>query len=90
MAGRSWIHYAHVKGQSSQPGEAPPDLSVCVLALAFRRDAHKVAVNEPAEPENFSSYKFEPGKGHLRYFVVPVVGATALATEKVYVLALCC
>jgi len=40
-----WVHYAHINGQSLRPVEAPPDLSVCVLALAVRRMTHKVAVN---------------------------------------------
>jgi hypothetical protein len=33
MADCSWIHYAHrdINGQSSQPGEAPPELSECFL-----------------------------------------------------------
>jgi hypothetical protein len=31
VADCSWIHYAHINGQSSQPGEAPPDLSECFL-----------------------------------------------------------
>ena len=45
VADCSWVHYAHIDGQSSQPGEAPPDLSACVLALAVRRSAHIVAVD---------------------------------------------
>ena len=45
VADCSWVDYAHINGQSFQPEEAPPDLSVCVLALAVRRMTHKVAVD---------------------------------------------
>jgi hypothetical protein len=43
MADSIWIRYAHVEGNSfrNELEGAPPDLSIRVPALAFRRYAHR-------------------------------------------------
>ena len=67
---------------------APPDLSVCVLALAIRRRTHKKLLStEPVAQAGEFQLALEVGEGHVHYLAVPVtvVGASALAsaTEEV-------
>ncbi len=72
---------ASLLSQEGLPQTCP---SVCLL-LPSAEMPTKLLSTEPAELENFSSYlkSTVTGEGHVHYLVVPVVGATALATEEV-------